>query len=326
MGSGHLKLVGGSPGEIREMFGSYLTVVHGLSNNTASAYCSDIEKFVSFVKASSPSADLSDVGRGAVSDFLASLRDRGVSARSANRCLSSVRKFYHFLQSERLVGADPTENISGSRTDNYLPKVLSEKSVEKILAAPEIAATVKTGTVKTGTVKTGAVKPETVRDSAILEVFYATGVRVSELSSLTVNGLHAGHGYTLVKGKGGKERLIPLGEQALEKLNRYVSAARETLLKGRSSPYLFVSRRGTRLTRQRLWKMIKFYAAVAGITQNISPHTMRHSFATHLLNRGADLRTIQMLLGHSDISVTQIYTSVGMDELKELHNRFHPRA
>lgn len=312
MGSGHLKLADGSLDEIREMFGSYLTVVHGLSDNTASAYCSDIEKFVSFVKASSPSADLSDVGRGGVNDFLASLRDRGASARSTNRCLSSVRKFYRFLQSEKLVGADPTENITGSRTDAYLPKVLSEKSVERILNAPALAG--------------APGKPETVRDCAILEVFYATGVRVSELSSLLVNGLHAGHGYILVRGKGGKERLIPLGAQALEKIDFYVSGARETLLRGRSSPYLFVSRRGTRLTRQRLWGMIKFYAVVAGVKQNISPHTMRHSFATHLLNRGADLRTIQMLLGHSDISVTQIYTSVGMDELKELHSRFHPRA
>ena len=312
MGSGHLKLVDGSPDEIREMFGSYLTVVHGLSDNTASAYCSDIEKFVSFVKASSPSADLSDVGRGGVNDFLASLKDRGVSARSANRCLSSIRKFYRFLQSERLVAADPTENITGSRTDAYLPRVLSEKSVEKILDAPGTAGSPG--------------KPETVRDFAILEVFYATGVRVSELSSLPVNGLHPEHGYILVRGKGGKERLIPLGERALEKIGLYVSGARETLLKGRESPYLFVSRRGTRLTRQRLWKMIKFYALAAGVSQNISPHTMRHSFATHLLNRGADLRTIQMLLGHSDISVTQIYTSVGMEELKELHNRFHPRA
>ena len=312
MGSGNLKPDRESLDEIREMFGSYLKVVHGLSDNTASAYCSDVGKFVSFVMASSPSADLSDVGRGAVNDFLASLKDRGISPRSANRHLSSGRKFYQFLRSESIVASDPTDNIPARKTDSYLPKVLSEKSVEKILEAPALKG------------KQG--KPETARDTAILEVFYATGVRVSELALLRLDGLHADHGYVLVRGKGDKERLIPLGSKALEKIAIYLSAAREGLLKGRTSPYLFVSRRGSPLTRQRLWKLIKFYAAAAGITQNISPHTMRHSFATHLLNRGADLRTIQMLLGHSDISVTQIYTSVGMDELRDLHSKFHPRA
>lgn len=313
MGSGNLKLVESSRSELREMFEGYLIVVQGLSKNTAKAYCSDIEKFVSFVKTNSPQTDLSDIGRGAVNDFLASLRDRGAGARSVNRCLSSVRKFYKFLQSEKIVGADPTENVLTRKTEKNLPKVLSEEDVEKILDAPER--------------KTGG-KPETLRNSAILELFYATGMRVSELSSLELNGLHGdgAQAYIMVRGKGDKERLIPIGRKALEKLDLYMGGARGSLLKGRQSPYLFVSRRGTPLSRQRLWKMIKFYAAAAGITQNISPHTMRHSFATHLLGRGADLRTIQMLLGHSDISVTQIYTSVENGELKRLHDRFHPRA
>ncbi len=311
MGSGNLKLVDDSLNEIRESFRIYLELVHGLSENTTSAYCSDVDKFISFVKANSPKTDISSAGRGAVNDFLASLRDRGVSARSANRCLSSVRKFYTFLQSEKIVAADPTEHILTQRTDTYLPDVLSMESVEKILDSP--------GQKDPG-------KPETLRDFAILEVFYATGVRVSELSNLLLNGFHPEHGYIIVQGKGDKERIVPLGKKALEKLDLYLTGARDSLLKGRQSPYLFVSRRGTRLTRQGLWKMVKLYATIAGIKQNISPHTMRHSFATHLLRRGADLRTIQMLLGHSDISITQIYTSVESGQLKELHSKFHPRA
>ncbi|MGI9558717.1 MAG: site-specific tyrosine recombinase XerD [Thermodesulfobacteriota bacterium] len=311
MGSGNLKLVDDSLNEIRESFRIYLELVHGLSENTTSAYCSDVDKFISFIKANSPKTDISSAGRGAVNDFLASLRDRGVSARSANRCLSSVRKFYTFLQSEKIVAADPTEHILTQRTDTYLPYVLSIESVEKILDSP--------GQKDPG-------KPETLRDFAILEVFYATGVRVSELSNLLLNGFHPEHGYIIVQGKGDKERIVPLGKKALEKLDLYLTGARDSLLKGRQSPYLFVSRRGTRLTRQGLWKMVKLYATIAGIKQNISPHTMRHSFATHLLSRGADLRTIQMLLGHSDISITQIYTSVESGQLKELHSKFHPRA
>lgn len=311
MGSGNLKLVDDSLNEIRESFRIYLELVHGLSENTTSAYCSDVDKFISFIKANSPKTDISSAGRGAVNDFLASLRDRGVSARSANRCLSSVRKFYTFLQSEKIVAADPTEHILTQRTDTYLPDVLSMESVEKILDSP--------GQKDPG-------KPETLRDFAILEVFYATGVRVSELSNLLLNGFHPEHGYIIVQGKGDKERIVPLGKKALEKLDLYLTGARDSLLKGRQSPYLFVSRRGTRLTRQGLWKMVKLYATIAGIKQNISPHTMRHSFATHLLSRGADLRTIQMLLGHSDISITQIYTSVESGQLKELHSKFHPRA
>ncbi|QMU56392.1 MAG: site-specific tyrosine recombinase XerD [Candidatus Mycalebacterium zealandia] len=313
MGSGNLKLVDNSPSELRELFEGHLIVVQGLSVNTAKAYCADIEKFISFVKTNSPKADLSDVGRGAVNDFLASLMDRGLSARSVNRYLSSVRKFYKFLQSEKIVGADPTEDVSARRTDKNLPKVLSEENIGKILDAPELEA---------------GGKPENLRNSAILELFYATGMRVSELSSLELNWLHGdgAQAYLMVRGKGGKERLIPIGRKALEKIDLYVGGARDSLLKGRQSPYLFVSRRGTCLTRQQLWKMIKFYAVVAGIKQNISPHTMRHSFATHLLSRGADLRTIQMLLGHSDISVTQIYTSVESGEIQRLHDKFHPRA
>lgn len=311
MGSGNLKLVDNAPREMREAFRDYLTVVQGLSENTIKAYCSDIDKFISFVARNSPKTDLSDAGRGTVQDFIASLRDRGIGARSANRCLSSVRKFYKFLISERAAGSDPTENVFMQNTNTILPKALSFENVVKILEAPS---------------RQGRDKPETLRDSAILETFYATGVRVSELASLLVNGLHREHGYIMVRGKGDKERLIPLGGKALEKIDAYLSGPRDALLKGRHSPYIFVSRRGTRLTRQRLWKMIKFYASSSGITQSISPHTMRHSFATHLLDRKADLRTIQMLLGHSDISITQIYTFVETGRLKEIHNRFHPRA
>lgn len=311
MGSGNLKLVDGAPREILELFRNYLTVVQGLSENTIKSYCSDTDKFISFVKTNSPQTDLSDVGRGTVSDFIVSLRDRGMGARSANRCLSSVRKFYKFLICENAADSDPTENVFTQKINAPLPKVLSLESVEKILDAPE---------------RKGIKKPETVRDSAILEIFYATGVRVSELASLQLNGLDREHGYLRVCGKGDKERIIPLGRKALEKLETYLSGARSSLLKGRQSSCLFVSRKGTPFTRQGLWKMIKLYAASAGITQSISPHTMRHSFATHLLNGGADLRTIQMLLGHSDIAITQIYTSVESSRLKQIHDRFHPRA
>ncbi len=311
MGSGNLKLVNDIFPEIREMFSSYLTVVQGLSENTTKAYCSDMDKFALFVKTNSPKADFSALGPGAVKDFIASLRDRGESARSVNRRLSSIRTFYKFMQSENISSSDPTENIFNQKTGVLLPKVLSIENVEKILDAPA---------------RKGDGKPETVRDLAILEMFYSTGVRVSELASLTLNGVQLEPGYILVRGKGDKERLIPIGKKAIDKLDSYISGARVSLLKGRESPFLFVSRRGTSLTRQTLWKMVKSYAISSGVTQNISPHTMRHSFATHLLNNGADLRTIQMLLGHSDISITQIYTSVGSGELRKFHSKFHPRA
>ena len=254
------------------------------------------------------SKSLLDVGSSDISQFMAMRFEQGVSRRSAARMLSSLRQFYRYLVRENQLKVDPTMHIEPPQLGRPLPVSLSEQDVEKLLAAPDVLL------------------PLGYRDRTMLELLYATGLRVSELIALRFEQISLRQGSVRIVGKGNKERLVPVGEQALSWLEQYISAAREAILAGRQSDFLFVTNRGSAMTRQAFWYLIKRYANVAGITTTLSPHTLRHAFATHLLNHGADLRVVQLLLGHSDLSTTQIYTHIAQERLKELHQQFHPRG
>jgi len=232
----------------------------------------------------------------------------GTKPRSTARLLSSLRRFYRYQVREGRLAEDPTALVDSPRVGRPLPDSLSEGEVEALLAAPEVEDTVGR------------------RDRAMLELLYATGLRVSELVALPVAGVNTRQGVVRVTGKGDKQRLVPLGEEATGWLEDYTATARTALLAGRQTPFLFVTARGTGMTRQAFWYRIKTYAAAAGIRKPLSPHTLRHAFATHLVNHGADLRVVQMLLGHSDLSTTQIYTHVARQRLRDLHAEHHPRG
>jgi len=293
--------------QLVDSFITYLAVVRGLSKNTLESYGRDLIKFVLYLQGKKVgSVDRVDYKH--VLDFLAHLKEQGLSVRSIARVLVSLKQFFKFLIRERIVNKDPTFLIRTPKTRRVIPGVLALDDVEKLLSAP------------------GDSSYEGVRDKAMLEVLYATGIRVSELVNLQLNSVNFELGYLLVYGKGGKERIVPLGDKAIRGLKEYLAGSRPHLLKSRKSIHLFVTRRGTRMTRQGFWKLIKNYASKVGIVKRISPHTLRHSFATHLLERGADLRTIQVMLGHSDISTTQIYTHIERERLKEVHKKYHPRS
>lgn len=287
-----------------EGFLDNLLTESGLSANTLAAYRRDMEAFRSHIGG----RPLAAVGRPDVTDYLASEVIAGRRPRTAARRLSSLRRFYRYLVSHQKIGKDPTEGIEGPHIGLSLPKTLSEQEVEDLLHAPD---------------KHGE---EGLRDRAMLEVLYATGLRVSELVGLLMSQVDAEAGVIRVIGKGGRERLVPLGEEALFWLKRYSDEARLRLLGGESSSAIFVTRRGTAMTRQAFWHNIKRYALKAGVRTSLSPHTLRHAFATHLINHGADLRVVQLLLGHADLSTTQIYTHVARERLKSLHATHHPRG
>ena len=278
----------------------------GLADNTRLAYGSDLALFNGWL--GEQGVSLERAGREAILDHLAWRLAQGYKARSTARFLSGVRGFYRYCLREGLIAEDPTLQVELPQLGKPLPKSLSEADVEALLAAPETE------------------DPLGLRDRAMLEVLYACGLRVSELVGLTLEQLNLRQGVVRVFGKGSKERLVPLGEEAIVWLERYLRNARDDLLGGRPSDVLFPSLRGEQMTRQTFWYRIKHHAKVAGIGKSLSPHTLRHAFATHLLNHGADLRVVQMLLGHSDLSTTQIYTHVARERMKELHTRHHPRG
>lgn len=278
----------------------------GLSANTRASYRSDLMHFHGWLH--ERGIELLAVSREALGDHLAWRLDRGYHARSTARLLSGLRGFYRYLLREGLITEDPTLLVEQPRLGRSLPQSLSEADVEALLAAPDME------------------DPLGLRDRAMLEVLYACGLRVTELVSLTLEQLNLRQGVILVYGKGSKERLVPLGEEALHWLERYLREGRGALLAGRPSDVLFPSRLAEQMTRQTFWHRIKLHARSAGIDKHLSPHTLRHAFATHLLNHGADLRSVQMLLGHSDLSTTQIYTHVARARLQELHARHHPRG
>lgn len=278
----------------------------GLADNTRLAYGSDLALFNGWL--GEQGVSLERAGREAILDHLAWRLAQGYKARSTARFLSGVRGFYRYCLREGLIAEDPTLQVELPQLGKPLPKSLSEADVEALLAAPETE------------------DPLGLRDRAMLEVLYACGLRASELVGLTLEQLNLRQGVVRVFGKGSKERLVPLGEEAIVWLERYLRNARDDLLGGRPSDVLFPSLRGEQMTRQTFWHRIKHHAKVAGIGKSLSPHTLRHAFATHLLNHGADLRVVQMLLGHSDLSTTQIYTHIARARLQELHAQHHPRG
>ncbi|MFC0710995.1 site-specific tyrosine recombinase XerD [Azorhizophilus paspali] len=289
-----------------ERFLEALWLEKGLSAHTRAAYRSDLELFNGWL--CERGLELVEVGRELILDHLAWRVDADYKARSTARFLSGLRGFFRYLLREGVIASDPTLQVDLPQLGRPLPKSLSEADVEALLAAPEED------------------DPLGLRDRAMLEVLYACGLRVSELVGLRLEQLNLRQGVVRVFGKGSKERLVPLGEEAIAWLERYLVEARPLLLSGRPSDVLFPSLRGEQMTRQTFWHRIKHHARMAGIGKNLSPHTLRHAFATHLLNHGADLRVVQMLLGHSDLSTTQIYTHIARTRLQELHARHHPRG
>lgn len=290
---------------LREFIDS-LWLERGLSPHTRNAYLTDLRGFALWLAGRGSS--LRQAGREAILDHLGWRLQQGYQARSTARLLSALRTFYRYLLRERLIDEDPTLQVALPQLGKPLPKSLSEAEVEALLAAPDIA------------------EPLGLRDRAMLEVLYACGLRVSELVALSLEQINLRQGVLRVLGKGSKERLVPLGEEALIWLQRYQAEARGLLLAGRPSSVLFPSQRGEQMTRQTFWHRIKLHARHAGILKPLSPHTLRHAFATHLLNHGADLRVVQLLLGHSDLSTTQIYTHVAKARLQALHAAHHPRG
>ena len=290
-----------------EQFVDSLWLERGLSVHTQQAYKRDIALFADWLQLEHH-CSLTDVNAGHLQSFLGFKLREGASPRSSARFLSSVRNFYRWAMREGLVAEDPTLRIESPRQGRPLPKSLSEVDVERLLDAPHLDT------------------PIEFRDRTMLELLYACGLRVSELISLEMTQISVNQGVVRVLGKGSKERLVPMGEEALTWLQRYLGGPRTALLRGNASDVLFPSNRGVFMTRQTFWYRIKIYAKRAGINASLSPHTLRHAFATHLLNHGADLRVVQMLLGHSDLSTTQIYTHVAQQRMQELHAQHHPRG
>jgi len=290
--------------QIIDSFLDSLWMERGLSENTLSAYRSDLIHFSLWLQAKK--VDLAKVDPKDVLAYLSS--SESVSARTVARRLSSLRRLYEYLLREDQIKQNPVSNVDAPRLGRSLPKTLTETEVEKLLNAPDTEQA------------TGA------RDKAMLELLYATGLRVSELVGLTIQQANLRQGVVRVTGKGNKERLVPMGEEANLWLERYLSSARSEILKNALSDAMFPSNRGKAMTRQTFWHMVKRYAKSAEIKKTLSPHILRHAFATHLINHGADLRVVQMLLGHSDISTTQIYTHVARERLKDLHAEHHPRG
>ncbi len=284
-------------------FTDALWLEEGLSDNTIKAYGSDLKQFAAWLR-----KPLHQATPECVSRYLSQRFHQGASSRTSARILSSLRKFYDYLVRERLIAENPCAGIDSPYLGRSLPQFLSESQVEALLAAPDTS------------------RPLGLRDRAMLEMMYAAGLRVSELVVLRFRQLDSQRGLVRLLGKGNKERLVPLGEEALDRLEDYLVHGRPQLLGARRSDYVFVTRRGGPMTRQAFWQLIKRYARQANIDKPLSPHTLRHAFATHLLNNGADLRVVQMLLGHSSLSTTQIYTHVAQARLKALHEKFHPRG
>ena len=298
-----------APGDLFfiEQFADALWMERGLSRNTLEAYQSDLHKLAGWLAKQSEKG-LAEACREDILSYLAALSAEGKKVRSIARMLSCIRQFYQHALRERWIEIDPTSQVEAPKLGRPLPKSLTEQEVELLLEAPDTD------------------EPEGFRDRTMFEVLYATGLRVSELVGLKLEQVSLNQGLVRVIGKGGKERLVPLGDVAMDWLVRFLKSTRYDLLGEQLCSDIFPTRRGSGMTRQAFWYRVKKHAAAAGITKHLSPHTLRHAFATHLLNHGADLRVVQMLLGHSDLSTTQIYTHVARERLKNLHQQHHPRG
>ncbi len=278
----------------------------GLSENTLGAYRADLIALNQRLE--SKSVALVSAKRADIMDYIAWRVEGGAKPRSTARQLSSFRRFFRYLLREGVIDEDPTVNIAMPKIGRSLPQSLTEQDVDALLSAPKVS------------------EPLGHRDRTMLEVLYATGVRVSELINLKMSQINLNQGVLRIVGKGDRERLIPLGDEAQDWIREFIDGPRGEILLERQTEYLFPTRRGDRMTRQAFWHIIKRYAKKASISKKLSPHTVRHAFATHLLNNGADLRVVQLLLGHSDVSTTQIYTHVARERMKELHGMHHPRG
>ncbi|MCY7493072.1 site-specific tyrosine recombinase XerD [Bacillus safensis] len=286
----------------------FMTVERGLSENTIVSYKRDLQNYLSFLMTHEQLTDISDVTRLHIIHYLKLLKEEGKSSKTSVRHLSSIRSFHQFLLREKVTTDDPSWNIETQKTERTLPKVLSLGEVEKLLDTPNQHT------------------PFDYRDKAMLELLYATGIRVSEMLDLTLADVHLTMGFVRCFGKGRKERIVPIGEAAASAIEEYLEKGRSKLLKKQPSDALFLNHHGKKMSRQGFWKNLKKRAIEAGIQKELTPHTLRHSFATHLLENGADLRAVQEMLGHADISTTQIYTHVTKTRLKDVYHKFHPRA
>lgn len=291
-----------------QRFLTAMTSQEGLSQNTIAAYKKDLQLYQAWWMELDSGFDFKQASQSALEDFLFQLMQQGRKANSNARLLSTLKRFYQWASSHEYIDADPTALLKAPKIPKSIPTVLSEQQVERLLGAPDTTTALG------------------IRDRAILELMYASGLRVSEVVGLPFEQVNLSAGLVQVTGKGNKERIVPIGEVAIEWLERYLQSSRPELVKQKWVDTLFVSRLGRTMTRQTLWHRVKNLAFEVGIEQNLTPHTMRHAFATHLLNHGADLRTVQLLLGHSDLSTTQIYTHVAKERLHQIHQQHHPRG
>jgi len=293
--------------QILDQYLHYLIIEKGLSKNTIEAYRHGLNRFFDHLRRKGIQ-EIGNVGKFDIRAFLLALKGKGLSTKTVVRDLVAIRTFFQFLIQEEILEANPVEEIESPKMAKTLPEILTLKEVEQLLEQPDLRT------------------PLGVRDRAMLEVLYATGMRVSELVQLPTNQVNLESGYVVIYGKGSKERMVPIGSEAMKWITLYLQTARQRLAKGKENNFLFINRSGRGMSRQRFWKNIKTYGLKAGLRKRITPHLLRHSFASHLLERGADLRSVQMMLGHVDISTTQIYTHVTGERLKKIHQRYHPRG
>jgi integrase/recombinase XerD len=286
----------------------YLIVERGLAMNTIQSYERDLKKYILYINEVEKIESLETVSRFNILGFLKQLKESGLSSRTLARHIASIRSFHQFLLREKAVSHDPSVHVETPQPERTLPKVLSMKEVELLLETPSLKTAFG------------------VRDKAMLEVLYATGIRVSELINLDLGDIHLTMGFLRCVGKGNKERIIPIGREATQSLENYINEARRELVGKKTTDALFLNHHGNRISRQGFWKILKRLTKEAAIKKELTPHTLRHSFATHLLENGADLRAVQEMLGHADISTTQIYTHVTKARMKDVYKAFHPRA
>jgi integrase/recombinase XerD len=293
--------------QLLDQFLHYLIVEKGLSKNTIEAYSHGLTRFLNHLRGKGVQ-EIRDIDKFHVRGFLLALKKKNLAAKSIVRNLVAIRTFFRFLIEEGILETNPVEELESPKVAKTLPEILTLKEIEQILEQPNLQT------------------PLGIRDRAMLEMLYATGMRVSELTHLPTHQVNLEGGYVLLYGKGSKERIVPLGSEAMKWVTQYLKTAREILAKRKESPSLFINRSGKGMSRQGFWKNLKQYARKAGLRKRITPHLLRHSFASHLLEGGADLRSVQMMLGHVDISTTQIYTHVTGERLKKIHQRYHPRG
>jgi integrase/recombinase XerD len=293
--------------DLIEIFLNYLSVERGASPNTIDSYKNDLLFYQNYLREKGINSFLK-VNRQDINDFMLKQKEKNLSASSISRRLSCLKTFYRFLLREKIISFDPTEAMQSPKLWKKVPDTLNVEEIEKLISQPNIKT------------KIG------IRDKAILDTLYATGMRVSEVVNLKLQQLNLEMGFLRCIGKGNKERIIPLGRYACNAIKKYLQESRGFLLGKKQSDFLFLNRQGYQISRQGIWKIIKKYARLAGIKKPVRPHILRHSFATHLLERGADLRSVQEMLGHSDISTTQVYTHINKDYLKMIHKKFHPRG